>query len=353
VDFAGPARIEARDPRALVSWLTDRSDAQAIAGAFRAEGDVRIGTETVAIDRLKAELDRMTLEGRFAYTWPNADHPARIEAALSAPEVDFDRAYGMVQDMFAGTLAGTALEWPREGTLALNVARSSVAGVAVQRSDINLRFDARALDIERLAIAASGGASVTAKGSIDISTRAPRGTVTLDLDVRTLDGVTALLEKVAPQAAGELRRSAGRFVPAKLQGSLAVDTETARAAGTPAAAKFKIDGSAGIFALSLQGDAGTAGDALTFTDVAKLGAAKLDLTGRLEAQDGGALIELVGLDRLVAVDKGPGRLDLKAAGTVDGSMAVEGQITAGGLDVFASGTLRMPGRPTQPPPVLP
>src|SRR5258708_7897956 len=106
--------------------------------------------------------------------------PARIEAALSAPEVDFDRAYALVQDMFAGALAGTALEWPREGTLALNIARSSVAGVAVQRSDINLRFDARALDIERLAIADFGGASVTAKGSIDISTRAPRGTVTLE-----------------------------------------------------------------------------------------------------------------------------------------------------------------------------
>ena len=284
----------------------------------------------------------MTLEGRFAYTWPSADRPARIEAALSAPEVDFDRGYALVQDMFAGTLAGTALEWPREGTLALNVARSSVAGVAVQRADVNLRFDAKALDIERLAIADFGGASVAAKGSIDISARAPRGTVTLDLDVRALDGVTALLDKVAPDAAAELRRSAGRFVPAKLQGSLAVDTDAARPAGSPAAARFKIDGNAGTFALSLQGDAGMAGDALTLTEPAKLGAAKLDLTGRLEAQDGGALTELVGLSRLVAVGKGPGRLDLKAAGSADAPMAVEAQITAAGLDASASGSLRLP-----------
>ena len=341
-DFAGPARIEARDPRALVSWLTDRSDAQAIAGPFRAEGDVRFGTETVAIDRLKAELDRMTLEGRFAYTWPNADHPAQIEAALSAPEVDFDRAYGLVQDAFAGTSAGAPLEWPKEGTLALNIARSSVAGVTVQRADVNLRFDPRALEIERLAIADFGGTSVAAKGSIDISTRAPRGTVTLDLDVRALDGVASLLEKVAPQAAVELRRSGARFLPGKLQASLAVDAQAARAAGTPAGAKFKISGSAGTFALDLQGDAGMAGDASALTDVAKLGAAKLDVAGRLEAQDGGALVALVGLDRLVAVDKGAGRLDLKATGTADGPMAVEAQITAAGLDVSTTGSLRLP-----------
>jgi hypothetical protein len=66
-----------------------------------------------------------------------------------------------------------------------------------------------------------------------------------------------------------------------------------------------------------------AGDASALTDVAKLGAAKLDVAGRLEAQDGGALVALVGLDRLVAVDKGAGRLDLKATGTADGPMAVE------------------------------
>jgi uncharacterized protein involved in outer membrane biogenesis/Flp pilus assembly protein TadD len=341
VDFAGPGRIESRDPRALVAWLTDRSDVQAMAGPFRAEGDVRVGTEAIAIERLKADLDRMSIEGRFAYTWPVGDRPARIEAALSAPEVDFDRGYALVQDMFAGTLAGPALEWPREGTLALDIARSSIAGVAVQRADIKLRLDTRALDIERLAIADFGGASVAGRGSIDLGTRTPRGTVALDLDVRAPDGVIALLDKFAPQAAVGLRRSAGKFLPAKLQASLALDADAARDAGTPAGAKLKLGGSAGGFTLDLRGDAGMA-DSASFTDPAKLGAAKLDLTGRLEAQDGGALIELMGLDRLVVVGKGPSGLDLKATGTVDGALAVDGRITAAGLDASAKGSLRLP-----------
>ncbi|MBV9971480.1 MAG: AsmA family protein, partial [Xanthobacteraceae bacterium] len=66
-EFAGPVHIEARDPRALAAWLTDRSDTLAASGPFRADGEVRIGPQTLAIDRLKAELDRVSLEGRFAY----------------------------------------------------------------------------------------------------------------------------------------------------------------------------------------------------------------------------------------------------------------------------------------------
>ncbi len=337
-DFAGPVHIEARDPRALVSWLTDRSDALATTGAFRADGEVRVGPESFAIDRFKAELDRVSLEGRFAYRWPDTGRPARIEAALSAPEVDFDKAYGLARDMLAGTLGGLPFEWPREGTLALNVAHSSIAGVAVQGTDVDLRFDDRTFNIERLAIADLGGASVAAKGNIDLTAQSPQGNVTLDLDVRTGDGVIAVLDQLAPEAARELRRSTGRYLPAKLTGSLA--TDTAPAAGSAPGTRFKIGGSAGQFAFSLEGGATT--DALAFTDLAKLGAAKLDLVGSLSAADGGALVQLVGLDRLVVADKGAGRLDFKARGVLDDPMTVDGRITAGALDVSANGTLRLP-----------
>src|SRR5262249_4421070 len=153
------------------------------------------------------------------------------------------------QDMFAGTLAGVPFEWPREGTLALNVARSSVAGVAVQGADIDLRFDDRTLNIERLAIADLGGASVAAKGNIDISARPPQGNATLDLDVRNADGVIAVLDKLAPDAARELRRTAASYLPAKLTGSLATDSSPA--AGSALGTRFKVGGSAGQFTFAL------------------------------------------------------------------------------------------------------
>ena len=312
-------------------------------GQFRAEGDVRLGTETVRHRPPQGGTRSHVLEGRFAYTWPSADHPARIESALSAPEVDFDRAYGLVQDVFAGTAAGVPLEWPKEGTLALNIAQSSVAGVTVQRADVNLRFAPQALEIERLAIADFGGASIAAKGNIDFSTRAPRGTVTLDLDIRALDGVTALLEKVAPQAAARAaplgrpvrarqaagiarRRCGGPPVP-RNAGRRQVQGE--RSAGGPSHSPYK----------AMREWPATP---LTLTDAAKLGAAKLDVAGRLEAQDGGALIALVGLDRLVAVDKGAGAA--RPQGHRDRRWSDGGGSAdhRGGADASASGSLRLP-----------
>ena len=92
--------------------------------------------------------------------------------------------------------------------------------------------------------------------------------------------------------------------------------------------------------IALDGDATT--DATAFTDLAKLGAARLDLTGSLSASDGGALIQLVGLDRLVVADKGAGRLEFKARGALDDPMTVDARIAAGGLNMSADGTLRLP-----------
>ncbi len=42
ISFAGRTKVEAHDPRALLAWLTDRADAQAItAASMRVEGDIR------------------------------------------------------------------------------------------------------------------------------------------------------------------------------------------------------------------------------------------------------------------------------------------------------------------------
>src|SRR5207247_2231852 len=153
-----------------------------------------------------------------------------------------------------------------------------------------------------------GGAALSAKGRIDTHLSAPRGTVTLDLDARALDGVAALIEKFSPQTADQLRRGAGRLVPAKLRALLAINADPS-APGAPPLATFAIEGGAGTFRINLQGDAGSAGDAMTIANLPRLAAGKVNLVGRVEAGDGAALVELLGLDGLVAVDKRPGRVN--------------------------------------------
>src|SRR3984893_7909649 len=307
--FAGRGRIEARDSRTLVSWLTAGSDGDAFAGPFRAESDVRLGGESIVFDRFKAEFDQDTLEGNFAYFGPTADHAGRVSAVLSASNIDPNRAYALVQHISGDT----ALAWPHEGSISLNVKRASVAGVEAKGTDMRLQFDERALTVERLAIEDFGGARVAAAGSIDIRTLEPGGAITLDLDVRTPGGLAALLEKFNAPAPAALRRTPPRLLPAKLQGSLAGDAQAARDAGMPAGASFKIDGRAGALPFNLQGVTEVASDGSLLATFAQLGQAKVVVAGRVDAHDGRTLVEAVGLDRLVSGDNRGGWLEFKAA----------------------------------------
>jgi uncharacterized protein involved in outer membrane biogenesis len=324
--FAGPIKIETADPRGFAAWLADRSVAEAIAATpLRASGEMKIGSGAITVDHLTATIDRTKLEGRLAYAWASEDRPARLDAAFSSRDVDLDRVVALGR----GLIAGGGFERPREGSLALKIGRAAFAGVEAKRADINVKLDRNGLDIERFAVGDFGGTALSVIGRIDTRSGAPRGAVVLDLDARTLGGISALAEKFAPAGTlASVRRATTRFAPAKLHAALSIDGDAA----VPATAKFKLDGNAGPFRLDLQGETGV-GD----------GTRKLALAGHVDANDGSALAELVGIDRLVVVDKHAGRLTLSANGPLDGELGVEGQLVAGGLDVATSGSLRLFG----------
>ena len=151
----------------------------------------------------------------------------------------------------------------------------------MKQSDVSMRIDSDGLEIERLAIADFAGAALAAKGRIDTRGQSPRGTVTLDFDARSLDGVAALIERFAREPADQLRRLAGRVTPVMLRASLALDPASLGSTGTNATATFKIDGRAGRFRVALQGDSGVASDAVKIDDLTTLGAAQVDLAGAL------------------------------------------------------------------------
>ncbi len=338
IGFKGPAKIDSDDPRALLAWLTDRSDAQAtLAGPLRMSGGLTLGSEEIGIESLKVELDRVTVAGRFGYRWAGHARPARIDAALTAPEIDVDRLAALGKAVFDGT----GFDWPREGQLSLKVARAIVANVEARQTNIDMRIDANGVEIEHLAVADFGGATLAVKGRIDTGGQTPRGAITLDLQARALDGVTALVGTFAPKAAEELRRSSERMIPMTLHASLAVDSAAGGAPNPAAAARFKADGRAGAFRLALQGEARAASRAFTVEGLSMLKAADVKFSGRAETDDGRALVELAGLNRWIAVDQQPGRLLVAVSGPLDGKLSVEGQLLAGSFNLAANGTAKL------------
>ena len=101
--------------------------------------------------------------------------------------------------------------------------------------------------------------------------------------------------------------------------------------------------------VALQGDTGIASDAWKVDDLATLAAAEVNVSGRLEADDGATLIDLIGLDRPVVADKRPGWLRIAAKGPLDGALAVDGQLSAELSRLRRTVRSTSPSRPARPP----
>jgi len=328
--FTGPIDVASADPRALLGWLEGRSDLPAAAAKpFTARGEVTLGREKVAIERLQAEFERKGVEGRLAYAWATASRKARLDAELRAAELDVDA----MLDFAKVALGGTMLDRPGEMALALDLGRAKIAGLDARDAKARLKFDGEGLHIERLAFADLGGIKLDASGRIDLVAGSPRGNIALDADARELSAVSALFVKFAPDFSATLRQTIGGLGPAKLHASLNLEQEPPRRGSARTSARLGLEGSAGGLRVSLKTEAtGGAADILN---------SEMKFEGRVEAADDGALIRLLGLDRVVAGGKRPGRLSLLADGPLTGALRVDAKLVAGNLDAAAKGTMRL------------
>jgi hypothetical protein len=326
--FRGPAVVESSDPKALLAWIEGRPEAsQGPSGAMRASGDLTLGSERMAVERLQAEIDRKAIAGRLAYSWATGAKPARVEGQLNAAELDIDQAIGFAQ----AALAGTTLDAPGEAALAIEIGTATIGGIAAKSAKAKLSFDANGLVLERVAIADLGGAALDLNGRIDSLLTAPRGTLTLDLDASRLDGVVAVVAQYAPQAVDALRALSPRLTPAKL--SMLLNVEPAEG-GAGSRADVTVTGRAGVARINLTGNA--------TGDRTQIAAAETSINGRIYADDGAGLAALIGLDRAVAVEKRPASLSVTATGRPS-ELRVDGRLNAAKLEASANGTLRLAG----------
>jgi uncharacterized protein involved in outer membrane biogenesis len=326
--FSGPATLQSADVDMLMAWLKGRGDLPSgEAKALSARGEVTIASDRIALERLAVALDQEKLAGRLAYTWPVNDRPATLDADLRAAELDVDAL-----TTFAKTAVGDdGFVLPQQGVLALDIGRLMFVGVGARTVKAQIKFDAGKLQIDRLSVGDLGGAALNISGRIDELSSQPRGQVTLDLDARALTGLSEIVGKFAPQAAYALRRSANRLAPAKVHAVLTLD----RAAIAGSTGKLHLDGSLAAMRVVVDGEASG--------EPSHLGDAVLRIESRLDADDGTALVALLGLDRILAVDQLPGRMTLSAAGPLNGDLHVDGRVSASGFGAAVKGALRLKG----------
>lgn len=331
--FTGSAMVDANDPKMLVSWLAGKPGNIASIKPWQIRGDITLSADRIAAEKLKTDFERGSVEGRVAYVWPKDDRPARLEAELSAGELDLDSVLGFGDSAFSGL----GLEWPREVSLALEAGRVRIAGFEARQTTAKLKFDAAGIAIEKLSTADFGNAAIEARGQID-TTSTPGGNITVDIDAKEMNGLVALAERFASPIAEPLRHLASRQKTAKLRVSASLEnTGTNSASG-----KFALSGSLGAARINLSLGATGRPEAFAVTDLRALGATDVKLDLSLEADDGGVLLPLIGLDRFVMSDKRPARLNIAAVGPLSRELRFDGMLAAGPIDATGKGTIRLP-----------
>lgn len=335
LEFAGPASIESSDPKALWSFIEGEGDQlPAAAASLRASGDLTIGDRGIVVDRLRAEVDNKPIEGRIAYAPAGANGPARLDATLRADEINLDRAIAIANSAFGGV----NFERPRNVALSLAIGKLSYADVQASKVDAKLKLDASGLTVERFSVGDLGGASISATGLIDTASSPPHGAVSLALKAPRADGLVALIGRLTPDAAGELRRYGGQLAPAELRARLEVGPAKPGPAGQGSArsatqAKLAVDGKLGAVRLNLSVSG--------IGDPAAVASAKVRIDGSLESDDGKVLAALIGLDRVAAIDPRPAAISLSGHGPLDGDIAYELRLASGGLWASGDGTARL------------
>jgi large subunit ribosomal protein L24 len=328
VAFSGPASIEAADLKMLMAWLEGRGDQPSgPIKSLAAHGDVTIASDRFALDRLSVSLDQENVEGRLAYTWAVAKRPAALDGELRAAKLDVDALAAFAK----AAVSDGALEVPRQVALVLDIGKATFAGVDARMVNARVKFDAGILHIDRLSIGDLGGAALDINGRIDELSSQPRGRLTLEVDATTLAGLANIAGQFAPQVADSFRPFADRLAPAKVHGVLTVD----RAAAAKTSAKLDLAGNLGGIRLALNGEA--TGEA------AHPAAAVVRVTSRFDADDGGALLRALELDRVVAVDQLPGQMTISVSGPFDGDLHVNGLASAGGFSAAMDGVLHLSG----------
>jgi len=326
--FSGPASLQSGDLKTLVARLEGRGNPPAgPVEAFTARGDVTIAGDRFALDRMTAALDQDNVEGRLAYSWAAGNRPAVLDSELHAAKLDVDAMMAFAK----ATLSDAGFEVPREVALVLDIGKAKFAGVDARTVNARLKFDAGILHIDRLSVGDLGGTALDISGRIDELSSQPRGRLTLDLDAKSLAGLASLVGSFAPQPADLIRGFADRLAPAKVHGVLTVE----HAAPAGSIAKLDLNGTAGALRVALNGQADGEPD--------RLGEALVRVDSRFDADDGGALIRLIGLDRVLAVDQLPGQMTISAAGPIAGAVRVNGLAVAGGFSTTVEGALRLRG----------
>lgn len=332
--FSGRLSVESSDPDTLVAWLQGRSEVnRRSTRPLRLAGDVTIAANHLAVDKLKADIEGGTVEGRIAFVQTGASKGSRIDADLKADRLDLDAAASFVR-----ALAGPQGEWPEEAKLSLDIGRAISAGQELQRFSAGLAYDPKSVALDRLKFDQAGGVSVDGGGNLDRVNS--QGRFVLNLTAASLRPMTSIVDALSPAWAQRLQAidSASGPSTASLVLDLGADK---KGDGGRRSATAQLDFATPQVTGHVQAGAAPAVSDLRGLDLGALSGNEFTIDARMSSQRGSTLLALFGLDRAVAAGEGTSRFEGRLSGAWRKPLQLSAKLSGGGLDADAQGSVEL------------
>jgi hypothetical protein len=333
--FFGALDLDSTDSDALVAWLQGRAETGYRGQRpLRLRGDLSVAPDRVEIDSLKAELDGGAVQGRIALSSQAANAGARVEAALKGERLDLDAA-----GVLARSLAGPSGTWPEAAALSLDLGRATWNGQEFRPLSVKLAYDPKTIVVDQVKFGQggtqAGGVSTEGSGRFDRSDAT--GRLALSASAGSLRDITTLVQPFAPVLAARIDAAAGTAsAPARVKLALDLAKDAADADRVNARATLDLD------APQLKGTAVWTAKpqaaALRGFDLDAIGRTELGVETRLSAEQGSALLALLGLDRVAVAGSGPAQFEGNVSGAWRGPLKVNAKLWGAGLDGDVQGS---------------
>ena len=328
--FTGGLNVESSDPDTLLAWLQGRGEVTYRSQKpLRLIGNVSAGSDRLAIDAMKAEIDGGAVEGRVAVSNLSASGGSRFDAELKAERLDLDAATA-----FARSLAGPQAEWPDEAQLSLDIGRATSAGQELRPFKAKLGYGPKTIALDQLKIGDANSVMMEGAGSFDRVNAT--GRLALNSSAASLGQITGLIAPLAPALASRLNSMGASPGPARLKLTLDLEKNSEHADRANARAVLDLDAPQLKGAATITAKPDIA--AMRGIDLDTLRRSEIGIESKLSSERGGSLLVLLGLDRTIAVGEGPAQFQGSVTGVWRAPLQLKAKMTGAGLDAEAQGT---------------
>ncbi|MHC2745412.1 hypothetical protein ACVIWV_000866 [Bradyrhizobium diazoefficiens] len=238
---------------------------------------------------------------------------------------------------FVRALGGPQGEWPEEARLSLDVGRAISAGQELRPFAAKLGYGPASLSLEQLRFGQTSGVTTEASGSFD-RTKAT-GKLALKSSANSLRELTALIEPFAPSVRTRFDAIAPLPGATRLKLDLSLDRNAEHADRSDARAVFDLDAPQLKATATLAAQTPVA--AVNGIDIDRLRNSDFTLDSKVSTPQAGALLALLGLDRVVAAGEGASQFEGRLSGAWRRPLQLNAKLSGGGLDADAQGSVEL------------